>query len=94
MTLLAQFACWQILDLLSTMAFLSYGIREANPLVRALIEACGSPLWALTLVKGLALLLGIYCWRSGRRRLLARANTFFAAVVGWNLLALMVGAAC
>ncbi len=93
MVLLLQFTCLQLLDMLSTLAFLSCGVQEANPLVRLLMEICGSALAGLILVKGLAVLLGLYCWRSGRVRLLARANVFFAALVGWNLLALWLGAA-
>ncbi len=92
MLLLLQFACLQLLDMLSTLAFLNFGVQEANPLVRAVMGTCGSALAGLVLVKGLAVLLGLYCWRSGRLRLLARANAFFAALVGWNLLALLLGA--
>lgn len=92
MALLVQFSCLQLLDLLSTLAFLDYGVQEANPLVRAMIQACGSAVSGLAVVKALALLLGVYCWRSGRLHLLARANVFFAALVGWNLVALLVAA--
>jgi len=89
MGLLAQFACLQLLDLVSTLAFLSRGVGEANPLLRTLITASGSPLWGLAAAKALALLLGWYCWKSGRASLLARANLFFLALLVWNLTALL-----
>jgi len=43
-------------------------------------------------VKLLAILLGIYCWRMGRQRLLSKINLYFAALIAWNLIALIVGA--
>lgn len=86
--LLAQFACLQLLDLVSTLAFLRCGVAEANPVIRALTAAAGSPLWGLVAAKALAMLLGWYCWKSGRLHLLGRANLFFAALVGWNLIAI------
>jgi hypothetical protein len=36
-------------------------------------------------------MLGIYCWRAGRSRLLARINVLFAIVVAWNLTMLIIG---
>ena len=90
--LLVQYSYLQVLDLLSTLAFLLYGVHEANPLVRLAIEAAPSPLVGLLLVKAAAMLLGIVVWRLGRRRLLARINVLFALLVTWNLVALIVGA--
>lgn len=87
--LFAQFACLQLLDFFSTLAFLSCGVAEANPVVRALMAASGSPLWGLAASKTLVMLLGWYCWKSGRLRLLARVNWCFAALLVWNLLALL-----
>jgi hypothetical protein len=34
--------------------------------------------------------LGLYCWRQGRRQLLFRINILFAALVAWNLVALIL----
>ena len=87
---LAQFLYLQLLDLLSTLAFLSHGLEEANPLVRLVISVVRSPLGGLLAMKLLGVALAVYCWRSGRLRLLGRANLFFAALVAWNLLALLV----
>jgi hypothetical protein len=90
--LLVQYSYLQVLDFLTTLAFLLYGIQEANPVVRLCLGLSNSPLAGLLLVKVLALALGIMVWRMGRTRLLARINTMFALVVAWNLVALIVGA--
>jgi hypothetical protein len=83
----------QVLDLMTTLAFMLNGIREGNPLVRAAMHVAPNPLSGLVLVKILAVALGIYCWRGGRGRLLTRINLLFALVVVWNLAALIAGAA-
>lgn len=89
--LLIQFSYLQVLDFLSTIAFLANGVKEANPLVRLALKLGPSPIGSLVIVKVLAVVLGIYCWRMGRQRLLARINIVFAAVIAWNLVALIVG---
>jgi hypothetical protein len=88
---LVQFVYLQLLDLLTTVAFLLQGIQEGNPLVRWILRASPNPLGGLLGVKILALILGLYCWRLGRQRLLGRINLLFAALVAWNLLALIAG---
>lgn len=90
MNLLAQFVYLQALDLLTTLAFLSRGVEEANPLVRLVMVWVPTRLGSLLCVKLLALTLAVYCWRKGRRRLLGRANVFFAFLVVWNLVALLM----
>ena len=47
----------------------------------------------LILVKLFAILLGVYCWRMGRQRLLSRINLYFALLIAWNLVALIVSSA-
>lgn len=89
--LLIQFAYLQLLDLMTTIAFLVNGVREGNPLVRVVIEWAPNPIGGLLIVKIAALLLGLYCWRVGRARVLTRMNLFFAVVVAWNIAALIVG---
>ncbi len=91
MNYLIQFVYLQVLDLLTTVAFLLNGIQEGNPLVRWALRASPHPLGGLVGVKILALLLGLYCWRYGKQRLLGRINMMFAALVAWNLLALIAG---
>lgn len=87
--LLAQFAYLQVMDLLTTLAFLSHGGQEANPLVVALLRF--DPLMGLLLAKGVALALAIFCFISGRGKLLSRANMFYAALIAWNVLAIIAG---
>lgn len=86
-----QFAFLQLLDVLTTIAFLLNGVSEANPFVRAMMLAAGSPVAGLLLVKATALALAWYCWREGKLRLLGWVNSFFAFIVVWNLLALILG---
>jgi len=88
--LLWQFSYLQILDFLSTVAFLLNGVREGNPLLRLALSAGANPLAILVMVKVLAIVLGLYCWRRGRRQLLSRINILFALLVAWNLVALIL----
>ena len=90
MNLLAQFVYLQALDILTTLAFLSSGVEEANPLLRLLLSCVPTRLGSLLCVKLLGLILAVYCWRRGRHRLLGRVNVFFALLVAWNLSALVV----
>jgi len=86
------FAYLQILDLLSTVAFLLHGIEEGNPLVRAVLQWGQSPLLGLVVTKIFALSLGLYCCWFGRQRLLVSMNVLFATVVAWNIVVLIVSA--
>jgi hypothetical protein len=90
--LLFQYSYLQVLDLMTTVAFLLHGIREANPLVRVALDT-PHPLSGLIAIKILAVALGFYCWRAGRKRLLLRMNILFAVVVAWNMVALIVASA-
>jgi hypothetical protein len=87
-----QFSYLQVLDLLTTVAFLVLGVREGNPLVRMAIENSSSPLIGLVTIKAVALGLGLFCLATDKRRLLERINLLFALVVAWNLIALIIGA--
>jgi uncharacterized protein DUF5658 len=86
-----HFTYLQILDFLTTIAFLVNGGREGNPLVRLALGLAGNPIAALLAVKVLAVFIGIYCWRMRRERLLSHINVVFAAVVAWNVIALILG---
>ena len=88
--LLLQYAYLQMLDFLTTVAFLLHGIKEANPVVRLALLWAPLPLGGLLMVKTAAIGLGVYCWWRGRNRLLNRINLLFAAVVAWNLAALII----
>lgn len=85
-----QFAYLQVLDLLSTIAFLLHGVGEANPFVRWSMTATPHPIGGLMAVKALALALACYCVFSQRERLLSRMNVFYAGLIAWNLICLVL----
>jgi hypothetical protein len=91
-SLLIQFSYLQLLDVLTTLIFLTGGVKEANPVVRLALAVCPSPLIGLLSLKLFAIAMAVYCWRTARTRLLSLANLFFAALVAWNLLALLARA--
>jgi hypothetical protein len=88
MNILLVFLSLQLCDLATTLLFLQHGVGEANPLVAALMRVTAEPAVAVLLVKAAGCGLAAYAWKSGRMRLLRRANLFFALCVGWNLLAI------
>lgn len=90
MNALTHYSCLQLLDLLSTLAFLSYGVSEANPLVDFAMKVTQSPLMGLAIIKTAGIALGLYCWYGGRLTLLSRANLGFSFLVAWNVLALII----
>lgn len=90
-SVLIQYSYLQLLDLLTTVAFLIQGVQEGNPIVRFAINMGPSPMLGLLMVKIAALMLGVYCWRAAKVRLLGRINILFALVVAWNLVALILG---
>ena len=91
--LFLQYSYLQMLDFLTTLAFLLNGVEEGNPVVRWAIGLTSSPMSGLLLIKFVAIALGIVCWRFGRGRLLLRMNVLFALVVTWNVVAIIVRSA-
>ncbi len=85
---LLAFVCLQLMDGLTTVVFLRSGVEEGNPLIRVALAAFGQSAWALVAPKALAILLGVYAWRSGRMGLLRKMNLLFAACVVWNVAAI------
>lgn len=90
--LLIQYSYLQVLDFLTTIAFLLHGVQEGNPLVRFALKYSAHPMGGLLAIKIAAVALGMYCWRCGRERLLGRINVMFAVIVAWNLAALILSA--
>ena len=90
MGVLAQFIYLQILDVLTTVAFLLNGVAESNPVVKWAMRAAPDPFSGLILLKVAALGLGVYCMLSARQQLLQKVNVFFAGLVAYNLLALIL----
>lgn len=92
MFLLAQYSLLQLLDMMTTLLFLSAGVQEGNPVVVQAMRWADDPFGALLGVKLVALIIGIYCWSAGRHSLLRRANWLFAVLVMWNVVAICVAA--
>jgi hypothetical protein len=89
--LLLEYSYLQVLDFMTTVAFLLHGVHEGNPLVRVALQYAPNPLGGLLAVKVLAVALGFYCWKRGREKLLLRINWLFAGIVAWNMVALIIG---
>jgi hypothetical protein len=89
--ILPIFLALQCLDVLTTLSFLTKGLTEGNPVMNQALSFAHAPWVGLVLTKSIAVLIGGYCYRSGRTTLLRRANLGYSLVVGWNLLA--IGAA-
>jgi len=93
MALIVQYAYLQVLDLMTTIAFLLHGVSEGNPLVAFAMKIGPSPLIGLIVMKTAALGLGIWAWEAGRARALARMNVAFAVVVVWNVFTIIAATA-
>ena len=91
-SVLVQYSYLQILDFMTTVAFLVHGVKEGNPLVRMAMSIGPNPMIGLLMVKVAAVVLGLCCWKMGRMRMLGRINLLFALVVAWNLVALIFNA--
>ncbi|MBA3973522.1 MAG: hypothetical protein C0504_04795 [Candidatus Solibacter sp.] len=89
-SVLINYAYLQLLDLLTTAAFLLAGVKEANPIVVFAMEIAANPILGVAAVKALALMLGLYCWWSNRGRLLKMATAFYAVLVAYNLVCLIL----
>lgn len=84
---LILFLLLQAGDLATTLAFLHRGVAEANPLVAAALRGPLHPALALAAVKAAGCALAWLAWKTGRARLLRRANLFFALCIAWNVAA-------
>lgn len=91
--LLLNYSYLQVLDLLTTSAFLLAGIQEANPLVVLAMKVAPNAILGLAAVKTMALVLGLICWWTSRARLLKGATVFYAILVAYNLVCLILGLA-
>lgn len=91
--LLLQYSYLQVLDFLTTIAFMINGVQEGNPIVRLALKYAPHPISGLLAVKIAAVALGMYCWMRGREKLLVRMNILFALLVAWNLAALILSSA-
>jgi len=85
-----QFSYLQVLDLLSTLAFLLHGVGEANPIVRFSMSLAPNPIGGLVFVKLFAVALAFYCANTHREKILSRVNLFYAGLITWNLICLVL----
>lgn len=90
-SVLLNYAYLQVLDLLTTAAFLLAGVKEANPVVVLAMGVAAHPILGVAAVKAIALILGFYCWWTSRIRLLKMATAFYAVLVAYNLVCLILG---
>ncbi len=90
MNVLAQFIYLQLLDVLTTVAFMMQGVGEGNPVVRWAMRAMENPFGGLFLLKAAGVGLAILCIYRSREKLLQRVNVLFAAVIVYNLVALIL----
>ena len=90
MSILAEFVYLQLLDVLTTIAFLLQGVGEGNPIVRWVIQNGPHPIGSLFLMKAVAVAIAILCVYRHREGLLRKVNIFFAAVVLYNLVVLLI----
>ena len=93
MSILAEFVYLQLLDVLTTIAFLLQGVGEGNPIVRWVIRYGPHPIGSLFLMKAVAVAMAIVCVYRHREGLLRKVNIFFAVVVLYNLAVLIITSA-
>jgi len=87
-SVLLRCAILQLLDVVTTLLFLSHGVAEANPLVKWSISLTHGNLAGLLAVKLLACVLAVMAVQFGRPVVVAKMNRFFTLLVVWNLIAL------
>lgn len=92
MHVLTAFIYLQLLDALTTIAFMMHKVEEMNPLIKWAMRESFHPLAGLALVKVAAVLLAVLCVASSRYGVLRKVNIFFALVVAYNVVALILAA--
>src|SRR5579864_8548068 len=86
---LIQIFCYlQALDFLTTLIGLKLGISEASPFIRSLMHY--GPSIAVAASKIAALVLAAVCIKLNRSYLLRYVNYWFAAIVVWNLVNILI----
>ena len=89
MTIIVVFTYLQALDVLTTLLGLRLGLGEGSPFVRLLLQT--GTVDGLLLSKAIAGLACAVCIFTNRRRVLLWANYWYAALVAWNLMVIMLG---
>lgn len=86
---LQAFVYLQLLDFLTTMIGLRLGLSEASPSIRPFIEPLGITL-AVGISKVIAFTLAGFCLATSRTHLIRLINYWFAALVVWNMMLIVV----
>lgn len=73
----------QLLDFLTTLIGLHFGLAEASPFIRWLMQ--WGPALGLTLSKLLAIFLGGLCIWLNKRHVVRWINYWYAGLVVWNI---------
>jgi hypothetical protein len=81
-----------MMDMLTTVAFMMYGIAKVNPVVKWAMRESPSALGGLFLVKVAAVMLALFCMARSQQKLLRGANIFFTGVVAYNIFVLIMNA--
>ncbi len=92
MNVLTAFIYLQILDALTTIAFMMHGLDEVNPVIKWAMRESFNPLGGLFLVKAASVLVAVLCVSYSRYAVLRKVNFFFALVVAYNMVALILAA--
>ena len=78
----------QALDFLTTLIGLKLGISEASPFIRSLMHF--GPGIAVAASKIVAIMLAVLCIKLNRSRLLRYVNFWYAGIVVWNLVNILI----
>ena len=79
----------QLLDFLTTLVGFNLGASEASPFIAKMIHAT-SPALGVGASKMVALAIGGLCLATGRGRLVTWINYWYAGLVVWNLMIILV----
>ena len=77
------FVYLQLLDFLTTLVGLQFGLSEASPFIRMLMQV--SPAAGLAVSKLLALTLGGVCIWLNKRHIVRWINYWYAGLIVWNI---------
>jgi uncharacterized protein DUF5658 len=83
------FVYLQVLDLLTTLVGLKFGVGEASPFVRWLMN--WGPAVGVALSKGLAVALAGFCVWMNKQHLVRWITYWYAGLIVWNLCTILVG---
>ncbi|HTQ56007.1 MAG TPA: DUF5658 family protein [Bryobacteraceae bacterium] len=92
MLYIQMFLYLQVLDVFTTLIGFRFGLAEASPFIRALLQF--GPVAGLLLSKAVALALGGACIVLHKQHLIRWVTYWYAGLVAWNLLTILAGAHC